>query len=104
MTLRRGWVTVLAEGEEERVQGIVEDDDEGIARARLWDKGVWETWQRDHRQWDPNQFIEDHRTQIASPGRNGVQKCGGENPPEVAHRAQRGRTDKNSLACHLYPS
>ena len=41
-TLRRGWVSVLAEGEEERVQDIVEDDDEGMAQARLWDKDVWE--------------------------------------------------------------
>ena len=42
-TLRRGWVSVLAEGEEERVQDIVvEDDGEGIAQARVWDKDVWE--------------------------------------------------------------
>jgi hypothetical protein len=42
-TLRRGWVSVLAEGEEERVQDVVvEDDGEGITHARVWDKDVWE--------------------------------------------------------------
>ena len=41
-TLRRGWVSVLAEGEEERVEDVVEDDGEGIAQARVWDKDVWE--------------------------------------------------------------
>ena len=42
-TLRRGWVSVLAEGEEERVQDVVvEDDGEGIAQTRVWDKEVWE--------------------------------------------------------------
>ena len=41
-TLRRGWVSVLAEGEEERVEDVVEDDGEGITQARVWDKDVWE--------------------------------------------------------------
>ena len=42
-TLRRGWVSVLAEGEEERVQDVVvEDDGEGVTTARVWDKEVWE--------------------------------------------------------------
>ena len=41
-TLRRGWISVLAEGEEERVEDVVEDDGEGIAQARVWDKDVWE--------------------------------------------------------------
>lgn len=41
-TLRRGWVSVLAEGEGERVQDVVEDDGEGIAQPRVWDKDVWE--------------------------------------------------------------
>jgi len=42
-TLRRGWVSVLAEGEEERVQDVVvEDDGEGIVQARPWDKDIWE--------------------------------------------------------------
>lgn len=42
-TLRRGWVSVLAEGEEERVQDIVvEDDGDVITQTRTWDKEVWE--------------------------------------------------------------
>ena len=42
-TLRRGWVSVLAEGEEERVQDVVvEDDGEAITQTRIWDKEVWE--------------------------------------------------------------
>jgi mRNA m6A methyltransferase non-catalytic subunit len=36
-------VSVLAEGEEERVQEVVvEDDDERVTHARAWDKDVWE--------------------------------------------------------------
>ena len=27
-----------------------------------------------------------------------------ENPPEVAHQVQRGHTDKNPVACHMYSS
>ena len=42
-TLRRGWVSVLAEGEEERVQDVVvEDDGDVITQTRIWDKEVWE--------------------------------------------------------------
>jgi hypothetical protein len=41
-TLRRGWVSVLAEGEEERVEDAVEDDGECTVQARVWDKDVWE--------------------------------------------------------------
>ena len=41
-TLRRGWVSVLAEGEEERVEDVVEDDGEVITQARVWDKDTWE--------------------------------------------------------------
>lgn len=41
-TLRRGWVSVLAEGEEGRVQDIIEDDGEGGVQARVWDKDIWE--------------------------------------------------------------
>ena len=42
-TLRRGWVSVLAEGEEERVQDVVvEEDGDGITQTRVWDKDVWE--------------------------------------------------------------
>ena len=36
-------MSVLADGEEDRVQEvIIEDDGEGIAHARAWDKDVWE--------------------------------------------------------------
>ena len=42
-TLRRGWVSVLAEGEEERVQDVfLEDDGEYVTQARVWEKEVWE--------------------------------------------------------------
>ena len=42
-TLRRGWVSVLAEGEEERIQDVVvEDDGEGVTQAKVWDKDLWE--------------------------------------------------------------
>ena len=42
-TLRRGWVSVLAEGEEERVQDVIEDDSGETVNARVWDKDVWDS-------------------------------------------------------------